>query len=721
MQLPLSTSRIVLIGAALIGIAACQDITSPTSANSTNVLNVPSAEYALAGTPGLVAAYSFDETSGTTVTDLSGNANTGTFGSGVTRTTAGRFGGALKFGGSGMVRIPSSTSLRLTTAMTLEAWVKPSTVSNAWRDLVYKGNDNYYLMASTDRSAHPGMGGKLGGSTVPTEAFAPTALTTGAWYHLAATYDGSMLRLYVNGTQVASTAKSGAITTSTNPLTIGGDPIYGQNFQGLIDEVRVYNRALSTSEVQADMNSGSGTTTTTVQSTDVTPPTVSISTPQASGTYTTTSTQIAMSGVAADSGGVTQVRWSNDRGGSGIFTGTTSWSASAIPLQSGTNIITVTAQDAANNVATTSLTVVSNVPAATATKLAITTQPSTSATSGVAFAQQPVVQLRDSANNAVGKSGVVVTAAIVSGGGTLGGTVSATTNASGVAMFTNLSISGVDGARTLGFSATGLTGAVSSSISVTTPTTTVTSGSCPNEPSTYARINEQPWDVVPVHPNTSLGWIDDYWNAGTAIPVVSDPTSPFPSTNHNVAAGTFPAGSPGGSSPFFIYRPFASTEQYKNIYICLYLKHSADFDNTNGNTGTKFLWPAADQVQGTQTYNGHDGANMDFQFFQQGAVDRRLGANLNTSAAQLYGKRGQWVRYEMLLKASSSNSSADGGLDVWIDGVQTHHYTNVQWQMSSARTWMSLGWNPTYGGGFNPVPHTQYQYMDHILISGSNQ
>jgi hypothetical protein len=219
----------------------------------------------------------------------------------------------------------------------------------------------------------------------------------------------------------------------------------------------------------------------------------------------------------------------------------------------------------------------------------------------------------------------------------------------------------------------------------------------------------------------SLGWIDDYWTAASRIPVVSDPTSPAASSNHNVAAGTFKQGDKGGSSPFFVYRPLAPTEQFKNIYICLYLKHSADFDNTNGNSGTKFLWPAADQVQGTQTYNGHDGANMDFQFFQQGAVDRRLGANVNASAAQMYGKRGQWVRYEMLLKASSSNSTANGGLDVWIDGVQTHHYTNVQWQMSGARTWMSLGWNPTYGGGFNPVPRTQYQYMDNIRISGSNQ
>ena len=73
----------------------------------------------------------------------------------------------------------------------------------------------------------------------------PTALTANTWAHLAATYDGVTMRLYVNGVQVASRAQTGAIATSTNPLQIGGDSIYGQYFAGLIDEVRVYNRALS--------------------------------------------------------------------------------------------------------------------------------------------------------------------------------------------------------------------------------------------------------------------------------------------------------------------------------------------------------------------------------------------------------------------------------------------------------------------------------------------
>ena len=68
------------------------------------------------------------------------------------------------------------------------------------------------------------------------------------------TYDGGTLRLYVNGTMVATRAATGAIQTTTNPLWIGGNQPYGEYFRGLIDEVRVYNRALSQAEVQTDMN-----------------------------------------------------------------------------------------------------------------------------------------------------------------------------------------------------------------------------------------------------------------------------------------------------------------------------------------------------------------------------------------------------------------------------------------------------------------------------------
>ena len=109
-----------------------------------------------------------------------------------------------------------------------------------------------------------------------------------------------------------------------------------------------------------------------------------------------------------------------------------------------------------------------SVTAGAATQLTITTQPSaTACRAGRPSRGSPSVQLRDASGNPVGQAGVTVTAAIATGGGTLGGTTTATTNASGVATFTDLSITGTVGDRTLSFSAAGLTGATSGTVSVT--------------------------------------------------------------------------------------------------------------------------------------------------------------------------------------------------------------------------------------------------------------
>jgi hypothetical protein len=198
---------------------------------------------------GLVAAYGINEGSGTAVSDVSGNGNNGTI-SGATWTTSGKYGNALSFNGTNaLVTINNAPSLQLTSGMTLEAWVYPTTVNNAWRDVIYKGNDNYYLEGTSSNSSRPAMGGTFG-----SDLYGTGALTANTWAYLAATYDGATMRLYVNGVQVSSRAQTGAIATSTNPLQIGGDSIYGQFFAGRIDEVRIYSRALGVAEIQSDMN-----------------------------------------------------------------------------------------------------------------------------------------------------------------------------------------------------------------------------------------------------------------------------------------------------------------------------------------------------------------------------------------------------------------------------------------------------------------------------------
>ena len=140
--------------------------------------------------------------------------------------------------------------------MTLEAWVNPSTVSSAWRDVIYKGNDNYYLEGTSDNGGKPDGGGTFGGANA--NAFGSAALTANAWTYVALTYDGATLRLYVNGTLDGSQAKTGAIATSTNPLQIGGDSLNGQFFKGLIDEIRIYNFPEARVDIQHDMNTPVG-------------------------------------------------------------------------------------------------------------------------------------------------------------------------------------------------------------------------------------------------------------------------------------------------------------------------------------------------------------------------------------------------------------------------------------------------------------------------------
>ncbi len=103
----------------------------------------------------------------------------------------------------------------------------------------------------------------------------------------------------------------------------------------------------SSSDMGSSKNSSSPSTGS--PSGDQTLPSVSITSPSSSGSYTTSASSVTVSGTASDNVGVTQVSWLNNRGGSGTANGMTSWSAANLTLQSGANLITVTARDAAGN------------------------------------------------------------------------------------------------------------------------------------------------------------------------------------------------------------------------------------------------------------------------------------------------------------------------------------------------------------------------------------
>ena len=230
--------------------AVARDSAGNTTTSTAVVVTVSNA----GGTTGLVAAYGFDEGSGTTTADQSGSGNVGTI-SGATWSSSGKFGKALSFNGTNsFVSVAGSSTLNLTNAMTIEAWVNPNSLtSSGWNTVVLKERPGYYAYALYGNTGtnRPSANAFVGSTDADTRGTAQ--IPSNAWTHLAATYDGTTLALYVNGTQVSQTAVGGSIVTSTGALKIGGNAIWGEFFSGLIDEVRIYNRTLSSAQIQGDM------------------------------------------------------------------------------------------------------------------------------------------------------------------------------------------------------------------------------------------------------------------------------------------------------------------------------------------------------------------------------------------------------------------------------------------------------------------------------------
>jgi len=188
--------------------------------------------------------------------DQSGNNNNGTLTNGPTWTANGKYGTALVFDGlNDRVVVPDSNSLDLTTRLTLEAWVYPTGAMSGWDTILMKeqppGNLLYVLYANGDTNVPNGriwIGGEqaVQGTSV---------LPLNTWSHLALTYDGAMLNFYVNGQLVQSRPQTGSLPVTSAVLSIGNNSIWpDEAFLGRIDEIRIYNEALSQQEVQTDMN-----------------------------------------------------------------------------------------------------------------------------------------------------------------------------------------------------------------------------------------------------------------------------------------------------------------------------------------------------------------------------------------------------------------------------------------------------------------------------------
>ena len=163
---------------------------------------------------------------------------------------------------SGTILVPDSPSLRLTSQLTIEAWIKPSTLSGSGGYVIVSklggagGNNGYQFNLVGNKIQ--GLFNSPGQAWPSASLFSGSIVTTGVWYHVAYTYDQSAMKLYCNGLPVATNVIGAkAIATSTSNLHISGDDNSHSYFDGLIDEPTVYNRALSATEVAAIYQAGS--------------------------------------------------------------------------------------------------------------------------------------------------------------------------------------------------------------------------------------------------------------------------------------------------------------------------------------------------------------------------------------------------------------------------------------------------------------------------------
>ncbi|MCK4348653.1 MAG: LamG domain-containing protein, partial [Thermoplasmatales archaeon] len=160
----------------------------------------------------------------------------------------GKIGSALDFDGiDDYVEVPDSASLDITEEITIEAWVKPDSVSGYHAILDKAGS--YIFLTHNDELffyLHNPDGFKKSSGL---------NLETGVWQHVAITFDRNNLRFYKNGTSYTPTEWPHSISSSNNAVRIGTDN-WNEFFNGIIDEVKIYNRALSAEEIMAHYEEG---------------------------------------------------------------------------------------------------------------------------------------------------------------------------------------------------------------------------------------------------------------------------------------------------------------------------------------------------------------------------------------------------------------------------------------------------------------------------------
>lgn len=202
-----------------------------------------------------VAYWKFDENTGASAANFFGNGNTAFLNN--TKWIAGKVNSAVSFNGTtSYAKAANSPSLNITGPITLEAWVKPAKLATAY--IIKKASldsvNGYELSLSETGKAFFRLNQKTSRDAYKLESISSYPTSGATWIHIAGVYNGFRMKIYIDGRLEKTIAGPLSIASNTDALEIGGFD-NSEYFSGGIDEIKIYNRALSDSEVLADYNS----------------------------------------------------------------------------------------------------------------------------------------------------------------------------------------------------------------------------------------------------------------------------------------------------------------------------------------------------------------------------------------------------------------------------------------------------------------------------------
>ena len=210
-------------------------------------------------TPGLVGYWKINEGSGSTIKDFSGNNISGII-SGATWTSIAQSGGkALQFDGvNDYVSAGNSSILNPTQGISVQAWIYTKAYTTYPRIISKETSviaNPYDLELTSSRNIKFFIGD--GKTEIGTPDIDVTLLNT--WVHVVGTYDGQNIKIHINGVLKGTTPRVGTISSKTTNVIFGNNPASTRPFNGIIDEVKIWNKALTQAEIQTEYSSSINT------------------------------------------------------------------------------------------------------------------------------------------------------------------------------------------------------------------------------------------------------------------------------------------------------------------------------------------------------------------------------------------------------------------------------------------------------------------------------